>query len=497
MFFSFPRSSFLFFLLAFCLSLASCLPAPVASPPPGPTVTYNPFATLSPTPFDPQAETATPLPTFTPTLALPTLTATFAPGTRPRYNMQVMLNYAAHSLSVDEYITYVNAAGVPLETLVLAVEPNRQEGVFALKTVFAPRVSGYDLNGSRLEVRLRPALAPGESLELYLHFNLSLPPADQFHLFGYRNGQMNLVDWYPFIVPYRQGWVLHEPGEAGEHLVYETADFDISISLTGAVTDVVIAAPAAPNRNNYRLTNARTFAFSVGEQLLSAAKMAGETPVTSYFFASEETQGRRVLDEAALALETYRRLFGPSPYPALTIVETDFYDGMEYDGLIFVGRKFYQQDDGTKLNYLIALTAHETAHQWWFGLVGSDQALEPWLDEALATYSEYLFYEQNYPGVAAAWWTFRVDALSPAGFVDLTVYEADDFQSYAGAAYLRGAQFLRDLRARLGDDAFFAFLKAYAAQMAGKIATRQDFFGILASYAGAGIDDWIGEYFRE
>ncbi len=478
--------------------LSACLSTPAPSPPLGPTITYNPFATLSPTPFGPQPA-ASPSPqifTSTPEIISPTRTPTLSVGMRTRYNMQVMLNYAARGLSVDEYITYVNSTGVPLENLVLAVEPNRQEGVFALGTVFAPSVSGYELNGSRLEVRLRPALAPGESLELYIHFTLSLPAADHFHLRGYKNGQMNLVDWYPFIVPYRNGWLLHEPGEVGEHLVYEAADFNISISPSGAQTDVTIAAPVAPNRNNSRLQNARTFVFSAADRLQIATRTAGGVTVNSFFFPEEEAQGRRVLDEAARALETYARLFGPSPYPALTIVETDFYDGVEYDGLFFLGRDFYRQDDGTPLNYLIALTVHETAHQWWYGAVGNDQALEPWLDEALATYSEYLFYEQNYPGVAEAWWTFRVDVHLPEGFVDTTIYDTDAFQAYANAVYLRGALFLRDLRARIGDEAFFAFLRDYAAQMSGKIATGEDFFRLLSAHTQADVSDLKQEYFR-
>lgn len=471
------------------LFISSCIPSVSSPTPPGPTVTYNPFATLSPTPFGPSDSTPTLPPLSTSIFVPPTPTVTASPGMRPRYNLQAMLNYASRALSVDETILYQNSTGAALDRLVLAVEPNRWKDCFGLKTLSGRRVSGYSLDGSRLEVRLDPPLAPGESVELSLHFDLSLPPAGHFQLFGYKAGQINLVDWFPFIVPYRGGWLLHPPGEAGEHLVYEAADFDVTITPTGAVTDLTMAAGAPVAQNNFRLEAARTAAVSISDRLLQSRQTVNGVTVTSYFFSDEIVQGERVLTEAARALETYTLLFGPYPYSSLSIVETDFYDGMEYDGLFFLGRDFYRADDGTPLNYLIALTVHETAHQWWFGRVGSDQALEPWLDEALSTYSEYLFYEQNYPGVAAAWWTFRVDAFSPAGFVDTTIYDADDFQTYANAAYLRGAQFLRDLRARIGDEAFFAFLKDYSARMAGEIATAEDFFRILALHSGADISD--------
>jgi aminopeptidase N len=147
------------------------------------------------------------------------------------------------------------------------------------------------------------------------------------------------------------------------------------------------------------------------------------------------------------------------------------------------------------LNNLVDIAVHETAHQWWFGSVGSDQALEPWLDEALATYSERLFYEKNYPAVTA-WQAFRVDAYAPAGWVDTDIYHGLDFRTYANAVYLRGAQFLQALRDRIGDETFFAFLKDYAAQMAGKRATAADFFRILRAHTGAEITDIVSAYFQ-
>jgi aminopeptidase N len=38
---------------------------------------------------------------------------------------------------------------------------------------------------------------------------------------------------------------------------------------------------------------------------------------------------------------------------------------------------------------------HETAHQWWYSMVGNDQILEPWLDESLADYSEVVYYDEK------------------------------------------------------------------------------------------------------
>src|SRR5690606_28129598 len=50
------------------------------------------------------------------------------------------------------------------------------------------------------------------------------------------------------------------------------------------------------------------------------------------------------------------------------------------------------------------VTAHEVAHQWWYSMVGNDQTLFPWLDEALTEYSVALYYaymdgEQGYNSI--------------------------------------------------------------------------------------------------
>ena len=420
---------------------------------------------------------------------------------QPAYMLDATLDYAAHSLSVDETIIYQNPSGETLTGLVLAVEPNLWKDCFVLGglMVNGQMMNDFNLNGDRLEVPLASSLSAGGSLNLILHFDLSLPPADVYHIFGYNDRQTNLVDWYPFIVPYENGWLLHPPANLGEHLVYDDSVFDLTLRLADASLPVTVAASAPaehlPGVWRYHLPKARSFVFSASSGYQTASIKVNGIPVTSYYFDEEKAPALVSLDEVAKALATFSTLFGPTSYPSLSMVESPFYDGMEYDGLFFLSRDYYTSTGGTALNNLVDIAVHETAHQWWFGSVGSDQALEPWLDEAMATYSERLFYEQNHPEVST-WQTFRIDAFNPTGWVDTDIYHGVDFRTYANAVYLRGAQFLQALRGRVGDEAFFAFLKDYAVQMAGKRATSVDFFRILRQHTGADISDILSAYFR-
>jgi hypothetical protein len=127
--------------------------------------------------------------------------------------------------------------------------------------------------------------------------------------------------------------------------------------------------------------------------------------------------------------------------------------------------------------------------------VGNDQANEPWLDEALSTYCERLYYENTYPDLVDWWWEFRVNYYHPTGSIDLPVYSYNGFRPYVNAVYLRGAHFLEDLRHTIGDEAFFAFLKDYVSTYSGKIASRQDFFDTLSRHTSADIQLILQEYF--
>jgi hypothetical protein len=423
---------------------------------------------------------------------------------RASYLFLVSLDYSSHRLAVDETIQYPNLTGTELKSLVLAVEPDRWNGSFRLNglNVDGLDVQDYSLVNGRMDLPLAIPLAVGESITLKLNYDLILPWNGSDHIFGYNSWQINVVDWYPFIVPYKAGvgWLLHEPTDVGEHLVLESVDFDVTIQQISGGSDLKIAAsaPAEPVGNglHYILTGARTFVFSASTGYLTSSANAGDVTVTSYYSDDNRKAGEAILNATVQAIDIYTDVFGPYPYRSLSIVETFYPDGMEYDGLFYLSRNFYYAYDGTQLNNLIMIGIHEVAHQWWFGLVGNDQALEPWLDETLSTYSERIYYERLNPALMGVWWNFRVNDFQPAGKIDISIYEGLSFRPYTNAVYLRGAKFMENLRTRMGDEAFFAFLKDYATQMSHKVATGDDFFRILYTHTSADISDIVATYFQ-
>jgi len=430
---------------------------------------------------------------------------------RPSYSIDAVLDYDGHSVSVEETITYPNVTGQQLTAFVLAAVPNLWLDCFILGEVNVDGLPAREvaLNGQRLEIYPQNTVVEGATAVLGISYRLELPfipdidpNVSRPRIFGYTKIQTNLTNWYPFVVPYRGGeWILHDPWYYGEHLVYEAADYSVDLRFTDPATAPVVAASGAPtpasDSTRYTLAAGRAFAISASREFQVSTEQVGDVAASSYTFPFFQGQGQAALRASTQALQLYAQQFGPYPHKTLSIVMGDFNDGMEYSAFFFLPKDFYNLYNATAPhNYLISVAAHETAHQWWFDPVANDQALQPWLDEALATYGERLFYETFLPGSLPSWWSYRVDFFRPQGFVDVPIYNFQGFRPYTDAVYFQGAHFLEDLRLRVGDETFFAVLQDYFLQYRGRIATAVDFFGLLRSHTTSDYSDLVRQYFQ-
>lgn len=421
-----------------------------------------------------------------------------------RHSVTATVDYVARSVQVEQGVRWVNRTGSPIDEIVLLTEPNREPGVFTFDTVTLDDGSlpAYDLTGRRLAITLPAPLQAGCAVNFTLRFALAVPPVRSGvngyrGFFGYTDRQFNLGNWLPVVAARRDGaWVTHEVSFIGEQIAADTADWNVRLYVQNAPAGLLVAAPGQvsvqPDGWTITHTASRDLAISLSDQFVVQTRMAGEVTVELYTFSDTVVQtdagivdGAPVaLDAAADSLALYADLFGAYPYDRFVVVEGDFPDGMEFSDLVFVSRDWFRTYNGTPQSYLVIITVHEVAHQWWFARVGNDQALTPWLDEALATYSEYVYYEEFHPDLREWWWAFRVDAFAPAGYtaagqVDSSVYAFGTIREYINAVYLRGARMLHELRAALGTEAFFAWLRSYAAAGEGRLVTPDVIWSLL------------------
>ncbi len=483
-------------LLAAC-SLTQSMELTPSPPTPRPTL---PQSTLVPTAVRDTHTITTPSPAPTATLAAFDCTPT-QDSAITHYGVSAEMQYAKRDVKVAQEIVYTNTTGIALSTIVFNVKTNWQPGIFRLQSIDLADGESLKshLNGQQLEVKLPQPLNPACVAHINLKFDLHMPPIDiggphayQGYL-GYTGRQSNLGQWLPVVAVHNgTTWVTHEEIPIGEQDVLDIADWYVTFRITNAPNTIQIAAPGTSERLSdsewhFTLSASRDFSFSIGEnyRLLQQKSNSGVNVELYTFTDAIIPADTGTIDSAAFALTTavksvnlYESLYGDYPLKRLVIVEGDFPDGMEFSGIVFVGSEYFKGLNGVQ-SYLTIITAHEVAHQWWYARVGNDQAINPWLDEALATYSELVFIEKYYPTLADWWWEFRVNRLSPQGYVDSTVYEFTTRRTYINAIYLRGVKMLAELRATLGDDVFFGWLNHYSSEGSGRIMTPEQFWSLL------------------
>jgi transcriptional regulator with XRE-family HTH domain len=453
----------------------------------------NPVAVI-PTAGPPPTPTATPMPVFE--------------GTS--YTMDVALDYAEKVVAVRQRIDYTNATSETLPNLMLNVHANHNRGTFELNEIkldmddelVQPEVFPLDVT---LRVELPRPLKPNEHVALFLDYTLDLPkisPDAEFvkASFGYSQRAMSLGNWYPVMAPWREekGWYGQTYFEIGDPYVTEVADYSVSITTT---EDVVIAGTGrevhADGQWQFEAEQVRAFAFAASDVYQVSSAQVGDVAVHSYYFPVHEEAGQVALETAVQSMELFAELYGTYPFSDYRVAETEFSGGLEFTGMTFLGSVFYDQYDGTTRTPLIPLTAHEVSHQWFYSLVGNDQVVEPWLDEAAAEYSGYLYYERFLPEDVDWWWFYAVDQWAPTGKIDSIIYLFRSNREYMDAVYRRGAQFMRDLRETMGDPAFQGFLVEYLRRNSHRLAKSRDFFTVVQEYTTADLVPLQEEYFRQ
>ncbi|MDR3051166.1 MAG: M1 family metallopeptidase [Oscillospiraceae bacterium] len=360
--------------------------------------------------------------------------------------------------------------------------------------------SGED--GTALRVTLTAPLAPGDWAALDLTYTLQIPRVA--YRFGVAGETWCLGNAFPLVAARRENaWALDAYEPIGDPFLSDCANFtftlDAPAAFVPAATGALRSQTGGDDRTlwQWQALAARDFALVLFARCRTAQRLlAPDGPLVVAHAASENT-AQAMLTTAEAALRLYGRLFGtPYPYPVFTLAQASLggYGGMEYPGLVFIEAADLA---GENLAYVVA---HETAHQWWYALVGSDQVLSPWLDEALAEYAA-LLYVENTQGSEAfeALYQRRIEpALRltfPAGVtVGAPLDRFASVAEYGMVVYQRGAGMLHGLRLAMGDEAFFAALGAYARPHTFGMATPEDFLFALAAASGANWAGYIADF---
>jgi hypothetical protein len=302
---------------------------------------------------------------------------------RPRYVVEVRVTRPFHNVTGALTVTFT--PNRPTDRLVFRLWPNgplqRREGSrldlgpVTMRGAVLPTVRP---DPTMLVVRLRRTLEPGSHITVHVPWRLRLPSARDDRIARFRGG-LRLGTFLPLLAwDDRRGWLTDPPARIlGESAATPAADFNLRVRAPRGVRVIATGAPLGGGRFHARAV--RDVALVVGPFRIRSLVARGVTlRVASIGLTTR--QADIALAFARHALQVLDRRYGPYPWRWYTLVSPPDLSpsGIEYPMLSFVGDSSYAR----------LLIDHETAHQWFYSLVGNDQARDPWLDETLATWAQ-------------------------------------------------------------------------------------------------------------
>jgi len=441
----------------------------------------------------------------------------------PVYTITVSIDYTNHTFQGHEAVKYTNAEDVSLDQLYFRLFPNGQKsygnGSLTTSQVGA---DGYSVEtqlsfeNSALEIQLPAALQPGQQTRIDMDFS-GLVPVDfggtatpaGYGIYNFTKGVLALSGWYPILAVYDQGsWDLDPVSAIGDSVYSDTGFYTVDLStaadLVVAATGIVTQRQTTGDTTHYTFSSGpvRDFTMVMSPDFQVASRTVDSTLINSYYLSGNEAGGQKALSVASDSFHIYNQHFGPYPFTELDVVDTPMRNasGVEYPGIVLISDDLYNNPQSP--NFIVTV-AHEVAHQWWYSTVGNDVIDEPWLDEALTTYSSSLYYEfEQQPGNVQglySLWQGRYQALVQQNMDDqvaqtLTHFENLNAKIYGGIVYSKGALFFRALRQEIGDDAFFKALQTYYQDFRFKIATGKDLLNAFEQAAGRSLESLYQEW---
>ncbi len=489
-----------------------------------------------------------------------------------KYSIDVRLDDRTHQLRGHEELTYQNNSPQTLTFIWFHLWPNAYRDnntAFAReerrhgkrKFLFAPASQrgsidslSFVVNGQAAKLEFDPAnpdiaklllpqpLAPGAAATITTPFRVKLPGS--FSRLGHVGQSYQVSQWYPKpAVLDRRGWHPIPYLSQGEFFS-EFGSFDVSITLpsnytVGATGELqnpderarlagLAAATAAkkttqdfgtdnqfpasaPTTKTLRYVQDRVhdFAWFADKRfhvLQDTVRLpSGRTVQTMVLFTNREpVKWIEGLQNVNSAVRNYSRWVGEYPYSAATAV----------DGALTAGSGMeYPMVTVTEPNAIV----HEVGHNWFYGILGSNERDFPWLDEGVNTYEQFRVESLTNPKagvmseVLPAALTKRLklaelpgDAFNQLPFQALAAHgEAQPVQgptsaaytnlNYGTTVYIKTAESLKYLAGYLGQDRFDAAMHLYYARWQFRHPYPEDLQAVFEESTG----QKLGWFFRD
>jgi hypothetical protein len=360
------------------------------------------------------------------------------------YSVVLALRYGSRAFSVNSTATITNTSGGPIDRIEFNTIAARLGGMELRAVEVDGAPVARKVHDQTVIVPLGGILPAGATAKVRVQYRATLRSslAGSNWLFTKVNGIVDAYRWIPWV---SRDTPFNRPNHGDPFVTPVSPSVKLRVETDRRLVIASTADRVAASSNGliqwFEAKNVRDVTITAAPDFRSRSVLVGSVRVR-YFYRSS-ANAATILDAAADAVRAYQSRVGAYPYALFKVVQSAGGYGMESPGLIWIPYGI----GSANLRYLVS---HETAHQWFYGLVGNDQAREPFADEAAAD-----FLAREITGT-------RRSSRCSTGYLDRTIYSYSS-TCYYEIVYIQGGNLLNEARRRMGSTAFWGALRTYVA----------------------------------
>jgi hypothetical protein len=390
------------------------------------------------------------------------------------YDADVDLGFNDRTLLVDVKITVTNRSGSGIDR----VELNTITGPLGNLRLKVVRVDGAEADANvddqTIKVQLGGVLPDDATALVRVRIRASIPSTlgGSNWMFTRVGGILQANRWIPWVGLHRR---FDRPNHGdpfftalSPHVTVRiTTDRKLKIAAPGHRVDVDGLT------QTFEAENVRDFPIVASPNFEVRKRTVGGVTLRAYRLDGFPTGN--VLDWMADGIDRMSELAGDYPYDRFTVAQTAGGYALEGPGMIWI-------PTGLSGSHLRWNVYHETAHQWFYGIVGSDHARDPFADEAVATHLGQV--------VSGIW----RDTGCPMKRLDLSIYEYSS-TCYFGQVYLHGADLLQRVRRDMKAGEYWDGVRAYVAEYHFSIGSTARLLAALQAATSLNLEPILAPWF--
>ena len=361
-----------------------------------------------------------------------------------------------------------------------------------------------------IRVKLPRSVRAGEEIVLEVEFTCRLPKI--INRTGYSDDFFLLGQWFPKIgVLQDGGWHCHQFFPNSEFFA-DFGNYEVELTLpsqyiTGS-TGILLREERGDSLKTlyYRAEDVHDFAVVAWPKFRQEVREIEGIRVILLYAPEHSSQRERYMTAISNAIKYLNNWISPYPYPQLTLVDPPLHafraGGMEYPCFITGGAiwgipaefRFFPEE----------VTIHEYAHQYFYGILATNEAEEPWLDEGFTSYATLRMMNHTYGKSASLSELFNVQISQTDEYkgnylkrpgLDIVWKSSWDFgpRAYGVNTYSKPALILQTLENYLGKAVMDTIIQKYYQNWQFRHPKTGDFLTLVNSVSG--LD--LGWYFEQ